>query len=230
VSLVEVLKKASGAYLSVEGKQHGFTLRPGLTPEELKEFEARLPGELPVEIRELLAFASGLEVDAIGLVDFLGRHPFAFDDAFPDGLPLAGDGEGNFWLQDVREDTGLWDQIFFVSHDPLVVALQAHSLEQFLKQLLNPEDFSYPDALLNVKKNAVDRIWANDPYTIPLEVALSSEDRMISECAEQLEAGFRIADLRVADIGSGFRVKGLKTLVRRCGPSPIFAIKTPCRT
>lgn len=225
MSLIEVLGKASREYLSGEGQQSGLRLKPGVTPEEFNEFEAKLRGKLPDDVRKLLAFASGVEVDTIGLVDFLGRHSFEFEDAFPFGLPLAGDGEGNFWVQDIREDTGLWDQVFFISHDPPVVALQASSLEEFLKQILNSGERSYPDALLQVKKNAVDRIWATDPYLIPLEEALLSEDPLISGCAEQLDPGFRIADLRSSDIGSGFSVRGLKTIIKRCGLVPVFAVK-----
>jgi len=201
-------------------------MQAGLTPQEVRGFESRLPGKLPGEIQDLLAFASGFENNAVGLVDFLGRHPFEFTDAFPYGLPIAGDGDGNFWVQDVREDTGLWDKVFFVSHDPPVVAVQAHSLEEFLSQILDFGKSPNDDPLLRVKKDAVDRIWTNDPDLIPFEVALSSEDNELSQCAKQLEDGFRIADLRFAKLGSGFSLRGLKTIVRRCGPPAIFAVKS----
>jgi hypothetical protein len=223
VSLIELLNRASGGDSSEQGPQ--IDMQPGLTPADINKFEATLPGKLPGEVRDLLAFSSGFEVDTIGLVDFLGRHPFEFKDAFPRGLPVAGDGDGNFWVQDVREDTGQWDRVFFVSHDPSVVVVQANSLEEFLSQILDVNKPLNQSPLLRVKTDAVECIWKNDPYLVSLEAAISSGDVELSQCAKRLDDGFGIADLRFSEPGSGFSVRGLKTIVMRCGPSPIFAVK-----
>ena len=106
MSLVELLNRTSEKNFAGEPQRIAIRLQPGLTPQEIKEFETAFPGQLPSGVQQLLAFASGFEVEPIGLVDFLGRHPFEFKDAFPYGVPLAGDGEGNFWVQDIQ--TRFW--------------------------------------------------------------------------------------------------------------------------
>lgn len=117
--------------------------------------------------------------------------------------------------------------MFFVSHDPPVIAVQAHSLEAFLNQVLETRTTTDDNPLFHVKEHDVDWIWQSDPYLISLQDALSSGDDLIAHCAKQLGDGVSIADLRDADIGAGFSLRGLETIVRRCGSLPIFAVKNP---
>jgi hypothetical protein len=212
---------------SREGSKLALNLETGLSAQEIQEFEGRFPKGLPVEIRELLAFSSGFEFAPFGLVDFRGRLPFEFEDAFPDGLPLAGDDSGNFWVQDIHPESGLWGAIFFVSHDPPVVVVQATLLVDFLHQIFDFGRAPYKSAIANIKEKVVPQIWADDSYSIKVEDARSSSDSTMSTFARQLPENSKIIDLRPGKIGSGFSFgsHGSETRVQRYGDEPIFAVE-----
>lgn len=222
----EALQKALSENLTTrEGRPLEPTLWGSLETQAMVEFERRLPENLPHEIKELLALASGFEFAYVGRVDFRGELPFEFEDAFPCGLSLAGDGEGNFWVQDIRPDTGAWGAVFFVSHDPPVIVVQAPSLAEFLNQIFDIGRPPHNNALAQIKTVITPRIWADDPYLIKVEVARSSPDSALSAFAKQLAHGFGIADLRQSEVASGlsYNSHGSKTSIVRYGLEAIFA-------
>jgi hypothetical protein len=221
----DVIQQASSEALRSDGgRKLALVLEAGLSAQEITEFERRFPKGVPADILELLAFTSGFEFAPLGLIDFRGRLPFEFEEAFPCGLPLAGDDLGNFWIQDISPETGLWGAIFFVCHDPPVIVVQATSLAEFLRQIFAP----HMSAIKNIREDVVPRIWANNPYSVKIEDALSSSDSAISTFARQLKGSFKITDLRSAKIGSGFSFgsHGPETEVRRYGGEPIFAVES----
>lgn len=79
-------------------------LLPPLTGEEVQSLESNLPCPLPAEVRELLAYARGLEGEFAGIVaevDFSGGSVESqmMDWLLPYGAPIARDWFGNSWSE-----------------------------------------------------------------------------------------------------------------------------------
>jgi cell wall assembly regulator SMI1 len=103
---LQIIRRAQAGTL-IDEDGNGFTLElfPGLSRAELQEFANRLPCRIPPEIEELLGACRGF-YGTLEQVDFTGRDlMFEFEQAFPDGLPIAADGYGNFWVVDLHPGT-----------------------------------------------------------------------------------------------------------------------------
>jgi hypothetical protein len=130
--------------------------------------------------------------------------------AFADALPIAADGSGNFWVVDVDPQSGAWGTVFYLCHDPCDVVLQATSIAEFLEQVLQsgkPDEWRLISAL------------SSDHPRI-------QQDEELRAFADELDGGYRIADLRAKEIGSGFSYEqdGDVKSVRRLGTQLVFAI------
>ena len=177
---------------------------PGLSNEKIAQFESRLRCRLPEHMRELLSYSAGFSVSSLGTVRFTGDNDFEFSNAFPRSRALLADGCGNFWVTDIDPTTGEWGAVFFVSHDPPVLVIQAPELGQFLLQVLDPSESKPQRALTNFREKAVQRIWTNDPWLSSVLDARNSQDNDVATFAAQLPPNFSLADLRSKEIGSGF--------------------------
>jgi cell wall assembly regulator SMI1 len=221
---------------------HVVTLRPGLSEEQIALFQAQLPGPLPLEVKELLAYSAGFETgssplvnssrskrNSAGTVLFKGNGAVGME-FLPCAVDLLGDGCGNFWVVDVNPN-GAWGSIIFVCHDPPVIAIQAEDIASFLFQILEPEQSEPREALKYVHQQAVTRIWREEPWLVPALDARLSQDETIRKCANQLSDSFCVADLRSRKIGSGFSwgKAGPDAAVRRNGSELLFGVqqKTP---
>lgn len=71
-------------------------------------------------------------------VDSSGDLPFEFK-LFPHGLPIAGDECGSFWVVDLTGGGESDTSVFYVCHDPTVIALQSGSIAHFIKEVLRRE-------------------------------------------------------------------------------------------
>jgi len=237
---IEILREAAGRKFSTAEGALRIKLRPGLSAEKIVEFESRLPGPLPEEIRELITFASGFEFESeggfqpfekVGFWDELGGPGGpAYQDAFPYAIALMPDGGGNYWNVDIQPDGG-WGVIFYACHDPAVCVIQAESLEQFLVQVFTPGEDGIPAKLRFVYDDAASRIWAEDPFLIPLGAARASEDPALAAFAQQLPENYKIADLRARLIGSGYAWGRARpeALVMRMESALVFAVEQPAR-
>jgi len=223
-ALIDILKRALETKTLDEDATH-FELLPPLDDAELRAFEARLPCALPESVRALLKYARGLEGGRADRVDFTGQLPFAHEEVFHDGLPIAGDGFGNFWVVDLTPRSTDFGPIYFACHDPPVVAVQSQSLGEFLADLLrvpssddlNPVDFVHEQATLD--------IWKRNSGALNVAEARSSSDPILREFAKQAWDGCFVVDLRGAKTGAGFSWGrfGAKTRIVRHATEPIFA-------
>lgn len=206
-------------------------LLPGASPDQIEKFQQRLLRPLPNEIRDLLEYSTGIDLESIGKVNFMGATNSQFTEALPFTVALLPDGSGNFWVVDVNGTTGAWGTVFFVSHDPPVIVVQAPELGAFLSQLLDPVHSKPPNALNYVPRVSASQIWKNDPWLIPVRTARTVKDPVVSAFAQQLPESFRLADLRPREIGSGFSwgLAGPNAEVRRHNEDLLFAVeqKTP---
>jgi hypothetical protein len=199
-------------------------LLPPLADDDLDQFRARLPCALPPQIGELLKFCRGFEGGAADTVDFLGELPYGHEEIFPNGLPIAGDGFGNFWVVDLHARSTDFGPVYFACHDPPVIALQNTSFSGFLSDVLrlDNEEMSPIDF---VHDEATSSIWQDDSVAISRLDALESNDQVLQDLAQRLPEGFLIADLRNAKVGNGFSWGrfGPDTRIIRHGSDPIFA-------
>ena len=211
------------------------TMLPALSSDEIEKLQKKLPTPLPRDIVELLSFSAGFDLPpklsarfehSVGNVRFKGIVGFEFSEAFPFSVALLSNGSGDYWAVDVNARTGSWGAIFFASHDPPVIALQARDLGEFLFQLVAPEDFAAGDPVMHSLNDAVPHIWRDDPWLKSVDEARSISDTRLSEFAATLTSNFRIADLRDKEIGSGFSWgrAGADAEIRRAGTDLIFAV------
>jgi hypothetical protein len=94
--IVELLKQSQGTlFVSEDGIEDRFELKPALTEQELATFEGSLPCPIPEEVREVLRFARGFD-GVLGGISFAGLPAgFGLEQIFPHAVALAGDGFGN---------------------------------------------------------------------------------------------------------------------------------------
>jgi cell wall assembly regulator SMI1 len=222
---VEIIQRAMRTtLLDEDGGEIQLELFPPMQDGEIDALETRLPCRLPDGFRDLLKFTRGFEGGAAEAVDFSGELPFAHEEIFPHGFPIAADGFGNFWVADLTPGSSDFGPIFFACHDPPVVAFQSSSVAGFLGDLLfrtpshdSPIDFVHEEAVL--------AIWKRNPQAVSRSVALSSDDRDLKDFALRVPEKFLIVDLRRAATGDGFSWGrfGPDTRIYRHGDAPIFA-------
>jgi hypothetical protein len=122
-------------YESEDGEAYKVELLDGMNDEDIQFYKKQLPNEqLPSEIEELLRFARGFQFFGLEEVRFDSFGHFGFEEMFPYSVQLAGDGFGNFWIQDI-DSNGNWNSIYFVCHDPPVMVKHAENLKQFIEQV-----------------------------------------------------------------------------------------------
>ena len=225
-----IIRRAQASTL-IDEDGHVVTLEllPDLSRAEMRDFVRRVPCRVPEEIMELLGACGGLE-GIIDQVDFAGRLPtFEFEAAFPDGLPLATDGFGNFWLVDLHPNSVRWGPIYFVCHDAPVILYQSDSLEEFLIELFRMLEPPHESLIDDVHEDRPARVWRTNPGVLSYKQCLLSEDPVLSAFARELDDTFRIVDLRGARPGDGFSWGryGPNARIRRFRTHAVFAYEKP---
>jgi hypothetical protein len=119
-------------------------------------------------------------------------------------LAIASDSYGNFFIVDIRPDSGEWGPVFFVSHDPPVIVKEAADLAGFISKLAGGSSAGGDSSFASSSQKAADEIWKDDPYLVAVDTARSSVDPIIREFADQLNDKWSVIDLRASPIGSGF--------------------------
>ena len=227
---LEIIRQAQADTL-IDEDGHVVTLEllPSLSQAELQDFADQLPCPIPPEIMELLSACGGF-YGTVEQVDFTGRDLiFEFEPAFPDGLPIAADGYGNFWVVDLNPHSTRWGPIYFVCHDAHVVLYQADSLEQFLSELFRMFEPPHQSLVDDVHEDRLANVWQTNPGVLSYEHCLRSEDPILSAFARELDESFQIIDLRRARPGDGFSWGryGPRTKIKRFRTHAVFAYQKP---
>jgi len=168
----EVLVNLTEEYFPFqEGERFSFDLLPGLNAFELRAFSRKLPGQLPAEIKELLAYSRGFDFYAFDRIDFT-RMGFELEGAFEYPLDLTNDAFDNHWIVDVHPVTGEWGKIFYVCHDPTVIVLQAHGLSQFLSQISQLAKGEEVNWINYIREDAARNVWEEKASLMTIAQAL----------------------------------------------------------
>lgn len=225
--LIEAARRES--FVDPAGRPIKLSFEDGLDESQIADIEATAPAVLPAELREALRCASGFTFfgeDISITVDLTGRMERVLERVFPRGHVIAADGFGNFWFIDL-DGTAEPPTVYFVCHDPPVVAIQAHGMAAFLEELFNLGRPKRTSALDAVVEAGVTRIWRDNPGLIPVASARAHGDDVLRVFAEGLDPTYDLADLRDAAIGAGFSWgrAGPNTTVIRFDTHPIFALE-----
>jgi cell wall assembly regulator SMI1 len=206
-------------------------LLPGLTAAELDDFARSLPVAPPDDVRDLLAYCSGIE-GTLEQIDFTGRSfadGFGLDFLLPHAHPIAHDGCGNFWAVDLQPDAGAWGPIYYCCHDAPVLLVQAASVRDFVTEVFRMYVPPHRSLIDDVREDRLFWVWAKNPGVVSHASAAASGDPEIGAFAAELDARFEFVDLRGAPVGMGLSWGryGPRTEVQRFGSLPIFACRRP---
>ncbi len=226
--LVDIVRDLADTRVADEdGNEHVLETSPPLSAEEIDAIERGLPCRLPENMRALLGFARGFANGPLESFDFGGLPgaPFEFPEVFPNGVPIAHDGFGNYWVVDLTPASMEWGPMFYACHDAPVMVYQCDNLAQFLEDFRELVTPPHEGPIDWVHEQAVPNVWDNDPGVISRPAALASGDSELRAFAESLDDSWSIVDLRDAVTGDGFAWGryGPRTVVRRHGYERIFA-------
>jgi hypothetical protein len=230
--LADTLRQLAGSPLrDPDANEEILELEPAATEDEIRELAAGLPCPIPPDIQDALRVSKGISngpLDAFSLVDLEG---IGLEDIFPNAYSIGADGYGNFWVLDLLPTTTSWGPVFYVCHDPPVVAYQSATIEEFLNGTLEMWKDRAKSQVDLVHEKVVRRIWKENPDLMTPEALSSSGDEALRAFAASLPPGALIADLRQPALGDGFSWGrfGPKTTVRRAGPDRIWAVLPPER-
>lgn len=203
-----------------------------MTDAEITRVEEGVGAPVPADIRELMRFAGGAEIDG----DELSWNGRAFGQdvpgAFASWLPLMDDGAGNSWNVDIDPTTGAWGAVYYACHDPAVLLLQARSLAEFLVQIADDCCQAGREGPVHeVADRMVRRVGTSGGALRPAPELRTSADPVLRRAA-QAPGDAEVCDLRGARRGDGFRWDrfGARTLVSRPGPEAVWVLQRPPAT
>ena len=167
MTAIEHIKAAQQSKLVDEdGDQVSLELLPPLAGEEMASLQERLGQPLPDELRMILAFCSGIDGCLAG-VDFTGASmSFAQEEIFPNGLPIAADGFGNYWVLDVTPETTQVAPVFFACHDPPVILYQSADMASFLSEVFRMYTPSHKSLVNDVHEDRLFEVWRRNPGVV----------------------------------------------------------------
>lgn len=227
----EITRAQAAELVDEDGDPVELELQRGLADAGIDAFEGEIGVPLPGELRDLLAYTTGID-GLLGSVDFTGRdHDVEFGEIFPTGLPIAGDGLGNFWVVDLTPEHRDVAPVFFACHDPAVILLQSPSIGHFLHEVFRMYVPPHASLATDVHGDRPFDVWRENPGVLSHAQALNGDDAKLADFAASLDDDFEIVDLRCAEIGMGFSWgrHGPKTEVRRHRYELLFAYRSPPR-
>jgi hypothetical protein len=227
---LEAIGRAQDTRLVEEdGDEVELELAPGLPPGEIELLADEVGVPLSRELRTLLERTAGIDGGPLDAIDFTGRSlSFGGPEAFPSGLPIAGDGFGNFWVVDLTPEELETAPVFFVCHDPPVVIYQSPDIGDFLHEAFRMLVPPHASAVDDVHEDRLFNVWGDNPGTLDHAAALADDERL-SAVAAGLDDRFTFVDLRSPPVGMGFSWGryGPLTEVRRHGHERLFAYAPP---
>jgi len=234
VTAIQQIEEAQRAkFVDQDGESIRFELLPALSTDEIDSLQEKIGLALPQELRTLLAFCSGIDGNFPAALDFTGANmAFEAEEIFPNGLPIASDGFGNFWVLDITPETTQAAPVFFACHDAPVVLYQSADLSSFLAEIFRMNTPPHTSLLTAVHDDRVFQVWRRNPGVIDQPDAAASSDPSLQAFAATLPMHFQFIDLRNVSPGMGFSWGryGPRTELRRHGYERIFAYARPPRT
>ena len=172
---LEAIRDAQAARLVDEdGAEVELQLAPALATTEIDELAAEVGVPLSGELRTLLGSTAGIDGGPLETIDFTGRSlSVGAPETFPDGLPIAGDGFGNFWIVDLAPDETETAPVFFLCHDPPVILYQSPDIGDFLHEAFRMLVPPHASAVDDVHEDRLFNVWRTNPGTLEHSAALA---------------------------------------------------------
>ncbi len=231
MNLISLLQEFDGKTLGEddEGEAIFGKLLSGLSRSEMQQLQDHVPCQIPAKIMDLLSLTRGLE-PAFDSIDFSGlslKDSFEMKGLFPYGLPVAGDGLGNFWVLDLSPQSKVWGPVFYVCQNPAVAVCQARSLEEFITQVVSFASLEEGSMINHVYDICAAQIWADNPSVVKPENLMHPGDPDLGLFVQSLKKGYLFVDLRRARVGDGISWGrfGAKTELIRNGNQCLFAYR-----
>jgi len=221
--LADTLEQLAGRRMKdARGKELTIELLPPATEAEMQAIEARLPCPIPADVREALRVAGGLANGPFGfsLVDLEG---FGLEEVLPHAYSIARDDCGNFWVLDLLPGMTEWAPVFYVCHDPPVLAYQSSGIDAFLQESLATWQGGPRSPVDVVHEDVVHRIWSENPDLVPSPDLRNAPDVVLRDFAASLPPNALVADLRRPAVGQGFSW-GRFDVIRRAGHERIWGL------
>jgi cell wall assembly regulator SMI1 len=229
---LEAIRRAQATRLvDKDGDEVELELTPGSAPADVERLADEVGVPLPRELRSLLERTAGIYGGPLETIDFTGRSlSFGAPEAFPSGLPIAGDGFGNFWILDLTPHDVETAPVFFACHDPPVILYQSPDIGDFLHEAFRMLEPPHASAVDDVHEDRLFNVWRDNPGTLERSTALASDERL-SAFAAELDDRFTFVDLRSSPVGMGFSWGryGPRTDVRRDATSGCSRMPRPRR-
>ena len=214
-----------------EGTDTKLELLPGLSDGDIEQFAAALPAPLPSEIRELLTFTSGFNIDC-DEVRFMAYNTWGYGFLLPHVIVLNGDGRGNSWVIEVNPDTGQWQHVWFECHDPTSISYQCTTLSEYVDGVLDQyrlqKCLSGHRSILSGIDGRAYSAWRNHRTLPRAESLREADDPVLREFAAGMNGRARVADHRCPKMGDGFDWSSLASgprPVKRAGTELLFGIE-----
>ena len=225
---IELIKNAGGKTFSDEdGETYQISLFPGLSDEELEEFQHNLPFSLPNKTKAFLKYCRGFDGGPFECLDFSGMSDYLsfLDVEFcPSFTPIAADGFGNYWIFDLSPQSEDLGPIYYYCHDAPVFLFQSSSIDEFLIEPFKMCEPPFKSLIDDVHEDRIKKVWTNNPGLLSIEECLSSSDEELQQFAAKQEHDVKIIDLRDPSPGEGFSW-GRCSVIKRDGYTPIYALK-----
>src|SRR6185312_1663488 len=218
--LADALRELAGLRLrDRQGKERVLELLPPATEAQLRRIEAALPCALPGDVRDALGVAAGLATSPLESFSLVDLEGFGLDEVFPSPYSVAHDGSGNYWVLDLLGHSTAWGPVYYACHDPPVIAYQAASVDEFLRDVVAMWQPGARSAVDLVHEEIVHRIWRENPDLVSPAAAARRSDAVLASFAASLPPDALIADLRRPAVGQGFAWGrfGAHTGLRRAG-------------
>jgi len=225
--LASTLRQLAGLRLRGEdGSEQILELQPPATEAEIRALGSTLPCPIPRDVQEALAVSKGLAngpLESFSLVDLEG---VGLEEMLPNAYSLAHDGYGNYWVLDLLPSTTAWGPVFYVCHDPPVLAYQSATLEDFLRETIAMWQTGPRSPVDVVHEEVVRRIWRENPGLMTPAALQGSSDGVLRAFAESLPPTALVSDQRRPEVGQGFSWGrfGPKTAIRRAGQERVWAV------
>ncbi len=224
---LEIVLQLKGLKYTFGEEEQEVEFDEGLTEEDLQEFRDEMPNNyIPSEIEELLKETSALSSYFIGSVDF--DYYFSTSkyhkDLFPYSIYLSPVGDDSDALVDINPMSGEWEDIWALSEESCFLYKWANSLNVFLEEKVKTQkdNIEDEDEIHEAKLNS-----GSKRNAISIDGAIGTGDDAIRSFAKNLEEGYRIYDLRNAEIMDGFSWQDLGTEVefKRHPSEKIWAVR-----
>src|SRR6266480_3845043 len=173
MSAFEAIRRAQATRLVDEdGDEVEFELAPALPPADIERLADEVGVPLSRELRALLERTAGIDGGPLDTIDFTGRSLSFGLETFPSGLPIAGDGFGNFWVLDLTPDDVETAPVFFACHDPPVILYQSSDIGDFLHEAFRMLVPPHASAVNDVHEDRLFNVWRTNPWTLDHSAAL----------------------------------------------------------